>query len=166
MGTLGPYTKYLIKVNRLEYGGVKLVPIAKPLFWWYFNYLFFFKIMLVRSNILMLKIDLSERVSKYWHIASMPPRVGYWGTYTIYIQYSILCIIYTVEKKENTLIILMPGKYIMNRNFIILFLWLFINFSDPLLFRARCATESCQNPEKLKEMPNPPQKKDFKKKRK
>ena len=94
-----------------EYGGANLVPIAKHLFWWYFNYLFFFKIILARSHRLLLKIDLSEGVSKYSCIVSMPPRVGYWGTYTIYIiwyiyiWYSILCITYTVEKKKNTLII-------------------------------------------------------------
>ena len=41
--------------------------------------------MFARSHILLLKIDLSEPVSKYSRIVSMPPRVEYWGTYTIYI---------------------------------------------------------------------------------
>ena len=33
----------------------------------------------------LLKIDLSERISKYSRIAYIPLRVGYWGTYTIHI---------------------------------------------------------------------------------
>ena len=53
--------------------------------------------MFARSHTLLLKIDLLERVSKYSHIVSIPPRVGYWGTYII--QYSILYITRTVEKK-------------------------------------------------------------------
>ena len=36
-------------------------------------------------HILLLKIDLSERASKYSGIVSIHPRVGYWGTHTIYI---------------------------------------------------------------------------------
>ena len=43
--------------------------------------------MLARSHILLLKIDLSERISKYAQVVSIPPRVGYWGTYTIYTVY-------------------------------------------------------------------------------
>ena len=47
--------------------------------------------MLARLHRLLLKIDLSERASKYSRIVSIPPRVGYWGTYTIYsIVYSIV----------------------------------------------------------------------------
>ena len=61
--------------------------------------------MLARSNRLLLKIDLSERFFKYLRIASMPARMGYCGTHTIYIYYSILCITYTVQKKENNQII-------------------------------------------------------------
>ena len=38
-----------------------------------------------RSHRLLLKIDLSERVSKCLHIVSIPTRVGYWDTYTMYI---------------------------------------------------------------------------------
>ena len=42
--------------------------------------------MLGRSHNLLLKIDLSEQVSKPSRIVSIPPRVGYWGgAYTIYI---------------------------------------------------------------------------------
>ena len=41
--------------------------------------------MLARLHRLLLKIDLSERVSKYSGIVSIPPRVEYWDTYTIYI---------------------------------------------------------------------------------
>ena len=41
--------------------------------------------MLARSHRLLLKIDLSERISKYSRIVSIPARVGYWGTYTMYI---------------------------------------------------------------------------------
>ena len=37
--------------------------------------------MIARSHRLLLKIDLSERVSKYLRIASIPPRVGHRGTY-------------------------------------------------------------------------------------
>ena len=39
----------------------------------------------VRLHILLLKIGLSEQVSKYSRIVSIPPRVGYWGTYIVYI---------------------------------------------------------------------------------
>ena len=41
--------------------------------------------MLARSHRLLLKIDLSERVSECSHIVSIPLRVGYWDTYTMYI---------------------------------------------------------------------------------
>ena len=77
-------------INRLEYGEENLVPIAKPLFWWYFNYPFskqlFFKIMFARLHRLLLKINLSERVSEYSPIVYITPRVRYWGTYTIYLH--------------------------------------------------------------------------------
>ena len=54
--------------------------------------------MLARSHLLLLKIDLSERVSK------KPHRVGYWSTYTIYsIVYYILL---TLLRKRNALITL------------------------------------------------------------
>ena len=33
---------------------------------------------------MLLKIDLSERVSKFPRIIYMPCRVGYWGTYIVY----------------------------------------------------------------------------------
>ena len=38
-----------------------------------------------RSDRLLLKIDLLEQVSKFSRIVYIPPRVRYWGTYTIYI---------------------------------------------------------------------------------
>ena len=79
--------------------------------------------MLVKSHILLLKINLSERVSKDSHVVSIPlhVRVRYWGSYTIYIYninniyiyityiciwYNILYITYTVQKRENALITL------------------------------------------------------------
>ena len=97
----------------------------------------------------------------------MPPRVGYWGTYTIYIQYSILCIIYTVEKKENTLIIFNAREIHFEQKFYYFVTMTFYKiFAPPFIQSQVRHTESCQNTEKLKEMPNPPQKKDFKKKRK
>ena len=41
--------------------------------------------MFATSHILLFKINLSEQASKYSGIVSIPPRVGYWGTHTIYI---------------------------------------------------------------------------------
>ena len=55
--------------------------------------------MLARLHRLLLKIDLSERVSKYLKTAYIPPRVGYWGTYTIYsmVYYILLTLLRTRE---------------------------------------------------------------------
>ena len=43
--------------------------------------------MLARLRRLFLDISLSERVCKYSSVVYVPPYVGYWGTYTIYIVY-------------------------------------------------------------------------------
>ena len=56
--------------------------------------------MLVRSHRLLLKITLSEQVSKYSGIVSIPP-VGYWGTYTIYSR--VYYILLTLLRKRKTL---------------------------------------------------------------
>ena len=53
--------------------------------------------MFATSHILLLKIDLSERASKYSGIVSIPPREGYWGTHTVYIvYYTIYSIVYYI----------------------------------------------------------------------
>ena len=54
--------------------------------------------MLARSHILLLKIDLSERISKYAQVVSIPPRVGYWGTYTICTVYYTIYYLHCWEK--------------------------------------------------------------------
>ena len=46
--------------------------------------------MLARSSRLLYDIDLSERVFKYSCIVSIPPRVGYWVTYTLYVYYMLV----------------------------------------------------------------------------
>ena len=91
--------------------------------------------MLARSHRMLLKIDLSERVSKFPRIVYMPRRVGYWGTYTAYkcsILY-ITCIL---------CLFLVPWKYAINRNGIILLQWLFLKLSHSPSLRARYTTLS------------------------
>ena len=56
--------------------------------------------MFARLHILLLKIDKLERVSKYPRIVSVPPCVGYWGTYTIYIYSIVYYILLALLRKR------------------------------------------------------------------
>ena len=70
-------------IGKLEYGGANLISAAVPLFLWYFISSFSkelsFKIMLAKSQRLLVKTDLLERFSKYSGIASVPFSCGIMG---------------------------------------------------------------------------------------
>ena len=59
--------------------------------------------MLARSHRLLLKINLSEWVSKHSRIVSIPPRVGHWGTYTVHIYSKVHYILLTLLRKRKML---------------------------------------------------------------
>ena len=64
--------------------------------------------MFAGSHILLLKINLPKRVSKYSRVVSIPPRVGYRGTYAICMVWYTMY--YTAGEKENALITLSAMK--------------------------------------------------------
>ena len=70
--------------------------------------------MLARSHNLLLKINLSEQVSKSSRIVSIPPCGRYWGAYTIhlYLYIHIYIYIYIVKEKKHLYIYICIYIYI------------------------------------------------------